>query len=147
MSSLVIHVLDPRLPCIARLDSYGPCRFLADLGDLLQWTSSWTSLLSDPRIQYWLWLIDSPKWPISPLGSSQSRQKKQLSQFWTGSSECMDSPRKLCPTEVLSLHPSSGVAYSNFLELKFGYLQLSTPRQMDKPNEQTRHSNNTFVAL
>jgi len=46
MSSLVIHVLDPRLPDIARLDSYSLCRFLADLGDLLQWTSSRTSLLS-----------------------------------------------------------------------------------------------------
>jgi hypothetical protein len=67
MSSLVIHVLDPRLPGIDRLDSYNPCRFLADLGDLLQWTSSRTSLLLEPRIQYWLWSIDSPKWPISPL--------------------------------------------------------------------------------
>jgi transposase InsO family protein len=35
MSSLVIHVLDPRLPGIARLDSYNPCRFLADLGDAM----------------------------------------------------------------------------------------------------------------
>jgi hypothetical protein len=55
-----------------------PCRFLADLGDLLQWTSSRTSLLSEPRIQYWLWLIDSPKWPISRLVPSQSQQKRQL---------------------------------------------------------------------
>jgi hypothetical protein len=59
----------------------------------------------------------------------------------------MDSLRKLCPTEVLSLHPSFGVTYSSFLELTFGYLQLSTPRQMDKPNKQTRHSSNTFAAL
>jgi hypothetical protein len=59
----------------------------------------------------------------------------------------IDSPRKLCPTEVLNLHPSFGVTYSSFLELTFGYLQLSTPRQMDKPNGQTRHSSNTFVAL
>jgi hypothetical protein len=67
MSSLVIHVLNPKLPDIARLDSYSLCGFLADLGDLLQWTSSWTSLLSEPRIQYWLWSIDSLEWPISPL--------------------------------------------------------------------------------
>jgi transposase InsO family protein len=33
------------------------------------------------------------------------------------------------------------------LKLTFGYLQLSTPRQMDKPNEQTRHWSNTFAAL
>jgi transposase InsO family protein len=57
MSSLVIHVLNPRLPDIARLDSYSLCRFLADLGDLLQWSSSRTSLLSEQRIQYWLWSI------------------------------------------------------------------------------------------
>jgi hypothetical protein len=55
------------------LDSYSLCRFLADLGDLLQWTSSRTSLLLEPRIQYWLWSIHSPKWPISPLVPSQSR--------------------------------------------------------------------------
>jgi hypothetical protein len=67
MSSLVIPVLDPRLPGIAHLDSYGPCRFLADLRDLSQWTSSWTSLLSKPRTQSWLWSIVSPRWPISPL--------------------------------------------------------------------------------
>jgi hypothetical protein len=147
MSSLVIHVLDPRLPSIARLDSYGPCRFLVDLGDLLQWTSSRTSFLSKPRKEYWLWSIVSPKWPISPLVPSRSRQKRHLSQFWTGLSGCMDSPRKLCPTEALSLHPSSGGAYSSSLELTFSYPQLSTPRQMDKPNGQTRHSNNTFAAL
>ncbi len=45
----MIHVLDPRLPGIAHLDSYSPCRFLADLGDLLQWTSSQTSLLSETK--------------------------------------------------------------------------------------------------
>jgi len=55
--------------------------------------------------------------------------------------------RKLCPTEVLSLHPSSSIVYSSFLELTFDYLQLSTPRQMDKPNGQTRHSSNTFATL
>jgi hypothetical protein len=147
MSSLVIHVLDPRLPGIAHLDSYGPCRFPADRGDLLQWTSSRTSLLSKPRTQYWLWSIISPKWPISPLVPSRSRQNSQLNQFWTGLSDYMDSPRKLCPTEALNLHPSSSDAYSNSLESTFGYLQLSTPRQMDKPNKQTRHSSNTFAAL
>jgi hypothetical protein len=64
MSSLVIHVLDPRLPDIARLDSYNLYRFLTDLGDLLQWTSSQTSLLSEPIIQYWLWsIVATPLWP------------------------------------------------------------------------------------
>jgi hypothetical protein len=147
MSSLVIHVLDPRFPGITRLDSYGPCRFLADPEDLLQWTSSQTSLLSKPRTQYWLWSIVSPKWPISPLVPSRSQHKRQLSQFWMGLSGYMDSPRKLCPTEALNLHPSSSGAYSSSLELTFGYPQLSTPRHMDKPNGQTRYSSNTFAAL
>jgi hypothetical protein len=147
MSSLVIHVFDPRLPGITRLDSYGPCRFLADPGDLSQWTSSGTSLLSKPRTQYWLWSIVSPKWPISPLVPSRSWQKRQLSQFWTGLFDCMDSLRKLCPTEALSLHPSSGGAYSNSLGSTFNYPQLFTPKQMDKLNEQTRHSSNISAAL
>ncbi len=81
------------------------------------------------------------------LVPSQSRQKRQLSQFWTGLSNYMDSLRKLCPIEALNLHPSSGGAYSSSLESTFGYPQLSTPRQMDKSNGQTRHSSNTFVAL
>jgi hypothetical protein len=82
-----------------------------------------------------------------PLVPNRSRQKRQLNQFWTGLSGCMDSPRKLCLTEALNLHPNSGNTYSSSLELTFGYLQLSTPRQMDKPNGQTRHSSNTFAAL
>jgi len=49
-----------------------PAKFLADPRDLLHWASSRTSLLSKPRTQYWLWLIISPKWPISPLVPSRS---------------------------------------------------------------------------
>ncbi len=81
------------------------------------------------------------------LVPSRSRQKRQLSQFWTGLSNYMDSSRKLCPIEALNLHPSSGGAYSSSLESTFGYRQLSTPKQMDKSNGQTRHSSNTFAAL
>jgi hypothetical protein len=59
----------------------------------------------------------------------------------------MDSPRKLCPIEALSLHPSFGGAYSSSLELTFDYPQLSTPRQTDKLNRETKHSSNTFAAF
>jgi hypothetical protein len=83
------------------------------------------------------------KMALSPLFQVNHRRRDSSD----GTSDCMDSPRKLCPTKVPSLHPSYGVAYSNFLELTFNYLHFSTSRQMDKPNGQTRHSSNTFAAL
>jgi hypothetical protein len=51
----------------------------------------------------------------------------------------MDSSRKLRPIEDFNLHSSSIVAYSSFLELTFGYLQLST-----ETDGQTEWTNQTL---
>jgi hypothetical protein len=56
-----------------------------------------------------------------------------------GSSDYMDSLKKLCLTEVLSLHLSSGVVYSRFLELTYNVFHVSLLEPYHKNPIPERH--------
>ncbi len=109
MSSLVIHVLDPKLPDIARLDSYSLCRFLADLGDLLQWTSSWTSLLLDQEFNTGCGRSTHQNGPFHPLFQVNHRRRDSLVNSgqdrptaWTPRRNCVRQRSSVC-IQVLAL--------------------------------------------
>jgi hypothetical protein len=147
MSSLVTPMFGPRLLGIAPSASSNLYPSQVGPGDPFQWTSSRIYLLSTARILSWLWWIVSLRWPILLLVSSRSLQRKRLSWFWTRLFVYIDFLMRSCRTKALNLYPSFGSTSSSFLESRSGYLQHSTPRQMDKPNGRTKHLSNTSAAL